>query len=574
MWTHDLRYAWRLLTRTPSFTLTAVVTLALGIGANTAIFSVVDGVLLRPAPVEAIDRLVVAWETDRNSGTTREPASFPDFEDYRRLSERVDGLGAFTGRQVNLTPESGDPSRLRALAVTHDLLPLLGARPILGRGFTAAEDRPGGGNVVLLGEGFWNRLYGRDPEVLGRTVVLNDTPFTVVGVMPADADFGVFSILSAADYSRSFADGGIRTDVNIWMPLQADAEIYPRRTHPIFMVGRLAPGATLETTQEEFARLAAQLEADYPENDARGVFVEPLATVVFGPVRPALLVLLGAVALVLLVACANVANLLLARAAARRREVAVRTALGVGMAGLARQFLVESLLLTGAAAVLGVLVARVGVDILVGLAPPALPRIGEASVDLRVLTVTLVVSVLVGLVFGMLPTLQAQRVDGHGALKGEGGARRLGRRRTTAPACGTRRGRAGARGRARRRGHAAHQELRPTPRRRPGLPRGWGPQSRVPAAVEPISGGLLQMARLHRGPHVHDPAPRAGIHDPGRRFGGDRRRPSARSRLHQFLLDRRARGGGEVVAGDQRPPRDARILSDPGDPAGSWPADR
>ncbi len=435
MWTHDLRYALRLFTRTPAFTAIAVVTLALGIGANTAIFSIVDGVLLRPAPVERIERLVVAWETDRNSGTTREPASFPDFEDYRRLSERVEALGAFTGRQVNLTSAIGDPARLPALAVTHDLLPLVGAQPIIGRGFTAEDDRPGGGDVVLLGEGFWNRAYGRDPAVLGRTVNLNDRSFTVVGVMSSDADFGVFSILSAADYSRSFADRGTRTNVDVWMPLQADAETYPRQTHPIFMVGRLAPAATLETTQEELAQLAAQLEADYPENDARGVFVESLSTVVFGPVRPALLVLLGAVALVLLVACANVANLLLARAATRRREVAVRTALGVGMAGLARQFLVESLLLTGAAAALGVLLARVGVDLLVGLAPAALPRIGEASHDLRVLAVTLAVSVLVGLTFGMLPTLQARRVDVQGALKGEGGhggSAGVGRRRLRA----------------------------------------------------------------------------------------------------------------------------------------------
>ena len=421
MWEHDLRHAVRVLARTPGFTAVAVITLALGIGANTAIFSVVVGVLLKPAPVDDFERIVVAWETDRNSGTTREPASLPDFLDYQRLSERVEAFGAFTGRQVNLTREGGEPARLPALAVTHDLLPLLSATPIVGRAFSAAEDRPGGDDVVLLGEGFWNRIYSREPNVLGRTIQLNDVPFTVVGVMPADADFGVFQILSAADYSRSFADRGVRTSIDVWLPLQGDVDDLPRSTHPIFMVGRLAPAASVETTQQELAAIAAELERDYPENDARGVFVEPLSTVVFGPIRPAMLVLLGAVSLVLLVACANVANLLLARASTGRREVAIRTALGAGMPELARQFFLESLLLTGVAAALGVLLARVGIGLLVGIAPVALPRIDDASIDLRVLGVTLGVSMLVGLLFGLLPTLQARRTDVHLALKSEGG---------------------------------------------------------------------------------------------------------------------------------------------------------
>ena len=415
----DLRYALRLLAGNPGFAVVALLTMALGIGANTAIFSVIDTVLLRPAPVEDIDALAVVWETDRNTSTTREPASLPDYLDYKQRSQRVSAIAAFAGSEVNYMPEAGEAIRLQALSVTDQLLPMLGVRPLAGRGFTAEEARAGGPAVAVISEGLWTRAFGRDPSVVGRAVRLDDRSFTVVGIMERGSDFGVFQILSAADYSRAFADRGARAAVDVWLPLQHTALSMPRSTHPIFMVARMR--GSVAQTQEEFATIAADLERAYPENAARGIFVEPLGAVVFGPVRPALLVLLSAVGLVLLVACANVANLLLARGSARRREVAVRTALGASGLRMMRQFAAEGLLLAMVAAAIGAGLAVGGVRLLVALAPADIPRIADASVDLRVLTITLVVALGAGLLFGMVPALQARRVDLQGSLKGEGG---------------------------------------------------------------------------------------------------------------------------------------------------------
>ena len=414
----DFRYALRLLAGNPAFTLVALLTLALGIGANTAIFSVIDTVLLRAAPVHDIKRLAVVWETDRNTSTTHEPASLPDYLDYQQRSRQVEEIAAFNAAEVNYTPASGEPVRLQALEVTHTFLPMLGVQPVAGRGFSADEARSGGDAVVVISDGFWTRALGRDPTVIGRTLQLNDNPYTVIGIMQRGADFGVYQILTAADYSRSFADRGARAAVDLWLPFTDTPQTLPRSTHPIFMVARTR--GNLAATQQELSAIAADLERAYPENAARGVFVEPLSAVVFGPVRPALIVLLAAVGLVLLVACANVANLLLARGSARRREVAVRTALGASGWRLTRQFAAEGLLLAFAASVIGTGLAVFGVRMLVALAPADIPRIADVAVDARVLAVALLVASAAGFAFGMVPAMQARRVDLQGTLKGEG----------------------------------------------------------------------------------------------------------------------------------------------------------
>src|SRR5262245_30554975 len=262
----DVRFGLRTLARNPGFTLVAVLTLALGIGANTAIFSVVNGVLLRPIPLADAGRLMVVWETDRDSGTTREPSSVPDFLDFQQQSRTFERLAAFTGVEVNLTPAQGEPTRLAALAVSHEYLPMVGVRPLLGRGLTAADDRPGAPDVALIGEGLWQRLFARDRSVVGRTIRLDERPTTVIGVLPDAGAFGSLQILSAADYSRSFADRGRDTRAEIWVPLRPDPESTPRDTHPIFVLGRLARGATPEAAQQEMAGVTARLERQYPSN--------------------------------------------------------------------------------------------------------------------------------------------------------------------------------------------------------------------------------------------------------------------------------------------------------------------
>ncbi len=414
----DVRFALRTFRRSRGFTAAATATLALGIGANTAIFSVVDAVLLRPPPFAEPDRLAVVWETDRNSGTSHEPASIPDFEDFRARATRWESLAGMIPVEANFAPAGGEPERVAALAVTPGFVETLGIRPLLGRAFAAgSEPGAGGADEVVIGEGLWERAFGRDPDVLGRPIRLSDRVHTVVGVLPAEADFGLLQLLRAADYGRSFADRGERAEVEAWLPLETRATAASRDNHPLFVLGRLHAGASLEAAQRELSGIAAALEAEHTSNRGRGVFVEPLREVLVAPVRPALLVLFGAVALVLLIACANVANLLLARGAARSREIAVRAALGAGTGRLARQFVVESLLLSLGAAALGVALALGGLELLVRLAPADLPGLGEVAVRPRALGVTLAVSVLVGVAFGTVPSLQARRLDVQEALR-------------------------------------------------------------------------------------------------------------------------------------------------------------
>jgi putative ABC transport system permease protein len=420
---HDLRLAIRTLLKNPGFALSAILTLALGIGANTAIFSVVNGVLLRPAPIADADRLMMLWETDRNSGTTREPASVPDYLDYKSRGRSFDVLAGVMAGETTFTATAVEPVQIAGLRVSHEMFAMLGISPVVGRTFTAEEDVIKGPAVAIISESLWRSALGGRTDIVGQAIRLDERPFQIVGIMPDTTDFGVLQILATAAYGRAFADRRERTRVDVWTPLQADPEVFPRSTHPLFMLGRLASGMSPDAAQNEMAQIADDLERTFPENRARGVNVEPFSDIVFGPVRPMLYVLLGAVSLVLLVACVNVANLLVARGTARRQEVVLRRALGASRGQLLRQFLSESLLLTLVAGTAGVALAYVGVHALIGLAPADVPRVTQVSIDLPILLATLGVSMLSGLVFGLIPTLQAQHVDLQATLKEDGGSR-------------------------------------------------------------------------------------------------------------------------------------------------------
>lgn len=413
----DVRYAIRQLQHAPGFALAAIITLALGIGANTALFSVFDGVLRRPIPFSGADRLVVVWESDRVSGTTREPGSWPDYVDLAAESRTMALMAALTGLETSFTPARGEPQRLSTMAVTHGYFPLVGVGTLRGRNFSPADDTPGAAPVVVLGERFWRARFNADPSVIGTTIRLDDAPRQVIGIAPVGADFSLDQIHARAAYHGPYSGVG---DVDAWIPLQASEKEYPRDTHPFFMVGRLTDRASLGTASDELTRIAARLEGEYRSNTGRGVFLESLADVVFAPVRPVIYLLLGAVALVLLVACVNVANLLLARGASRAREVAVRAALGASFARLGQQFLIESLLLSLVGGALGVVLAWAALRALIPFLPSDIPRVDGVTIDAPVLLATLVTSVLVGVAFGILPTWQARRVDVNDTLKGEG----------------------------------------------------------------------------------------------------------------------------------------------------------
>ena len=394
----DARLAFRSLRRSPGFSLVTVLTLALAIGATTAIFSVVNAVLLTPLPFADPGSLVMVWENDRLTGTERESSSVPDYFDFRQRNRSFADLAAFSPGEMNLSREEGEPVRASAAAVTHNLTALLGVSPQLGRPILAEEDRPGGEAVALLSDGFWSRGFGRDPAVLGRTLRLDDEPYTVVGVLPAGVDFP-------------------DRDTDLWLPLKIEPTSAPRSRHWIDVVGRLRPGVTVEAAQSDMTAVAAALEEEYSENRARGAFVEPLAEVFHGEVRPALLVLFAAVGAVLLIACANVASLLLARGASRVRETAVRAALGARARHLIRRHLAESLILAAAAALFGAPLAAAGTRALLALAPAGVADLGEVGADPRVLAFTLALTASIALFFALVPTLQARRLDLEAALR-------------------------------------------------------------------------------------------------------------------------------------------------------------
>ena len=399
---HDLRYAARTLLKNPAFTIIAVIALALGIGANTAIFSVVNTVLLRPLPYKDPDRLVMVWEDAAKHGYPRDTPTTANFVDWRDQNQVFEGMAAMTDASFNLTG-TGDPERLQGNRVSAALFPLLGVEPQMGRVFTAAEDQPGAQRVVILSYALWQRRFGGDPSIVGKALTLNGRSYTVVGVMPMRFHYPT-------------------VDDQVWVPIafspQATAD---RTTHYLRVLARLKPGVTLAQAQTEMSTIATRLQQQYPQtNTDIGAVVTSLQEQLVGDIRPALLILLGAVALVLLIACANVANLLLARAAVRQKEIAVRVALGARRQRLIRQFLTESLLLSTMAGIVGLAIAYGGLILLRSFIPENIAQAREISIDFRVLGFTLLVSVATGVIFGLAPAIQAVRFNQIETLK-EGG---------------------------------------------------------------------------------------------------------------------------------------------------------
>jgi putative ABC transport system permease protein len=394
-----------MLTRSPGFTTVAVLTLALGIGANTAIFSVINAVLLRALPYEEADRLV--FLTEWSEQVPEMSFSVANLKDVRDQSTSFESLVGFNGTGFILNTEGAEAERLSGRQVSSGLFPTLRKAPVLGRGFTADDDKPGAEPVAILSEGYWERRFGRDPGMVGRHLVLSGESFTVVGIMPKTVH------------------GSWKT-IDVYTPLlRLEDKIggeKNRGNHPgIYVIGRLKPGITVERARTDVKGIAARLAQQHPDSSARqSMTLETLHQSYVGDLRPALMLLLGAVAFVLLIACGNVANLLLARAAGRQKEIAVRRALGAPRARIFRQLLTESVLLAALGAVFGILLAFWGVRGLVASLPANVPRVDEIRVDGVVLAFTGALAVFTGLLFGIAPAWKISSGGVQGALREEG----------------------------------------------------------------------------------------------------------------------------------------------------------
>jgi predicted permease len=410
----DLRHAARMLRQAPGFTVAAVVTLAIGIGANTAVFSVSDALLIRPLPFANADRLVILWNRSPGLNIAEDWFSTAQYFDIRNGHGGFEAVAIAIGANYNLTG-NGEPERIGVIRVSSNLLPMLGASPAMGRLFRSEEDQPGPANVAVLSHATWMRRYGSDSHVVGRPIVLNGVSYAIVGVLPPQ-----FSLPRDVLPTLGVISAG---DVLLPLPLAPSAAT--TRTHEDYnIIGTLRRGVTVQAAQTEMDTITARLRHDFPETyppNGRLTFsIVPLRDQVAGRIRVPLLILTGAVGFVLLIACANVANLLLSRGLARRKEIAIRAALGASSGRIVRHLLCESVLLGLAGGAAGAMLAAVAVRILQALQPPDVPRLADIAIDSSVLAFTLGLSLASGVVFGLAPALGVRRLDLHATLKDAG----------------------------------------------------------------------------------------------------------------------------------------------------------
>jgi putative ABC transport system permease protein len=400
----DLRYGFRSLLRNPGFCVVAILALALGIGPNTAIFTMVNAVLLKPLPLPEPHRVVMIWGTILKSGFDQLPVSGADYIEWKRQATSFDQMAAaFAIPEYGLNVSgTGEPERVPSALASKEFLPALGIKPIAGRNFLPEEDRPGGAPAVLIGNAFWQRRFHSDPAAIGHTLTVDGIPRTIVGVVPHE-----LGEMVAAD---------------LWLPTAIDPNNPERKNHNYGIVALLKQGVTVAQARAEMSVIAQRLERAYPAtNTGWGITLFPMAEMFTGRIRPVLMILLGGVGLLLLIACANLASLLLARAATREKEIAVRAALGAGRSRIVRQLLTESLVLAMAGGLLGLLLAVWSVRALRSVVPDMFPLLQHMSVDLPVLTFTLGLSIITGLLFGVVPAWKSSYADLNTTLKEAGG---------------------------------------------------------------------------------------------------------------------------------------------------------